>query len=178
MSKVGKKIKQKLVKEEVNEHPTIYDNASNIGRLNSILDVLTSKRFTSIPLASASIRAAADLHGLLLPHLPVDGGDGDTTVSVHVPEHTEYVFKIVDSDHKQDRESGVPESEDWDDHLYLYIAIDREESDGLVDAFAQVVTKSELTSIVNMEPDDYPELDGDEAGETPEIKQTRHTMDD
>jgi hypothetical protein len=172
--------------EIVNSEPTTYDDASDIGRLNDLLDKLTDKRFSTQTLVVACVRAALDLHGITLPILDVELGGSSVldgkSIMMNVttandpeenkpPEEGEWIWKIRDSD-------GDKFDNDWDDDIYFYLVIDKDE-DGLYSAYAQLISPEELRDLHDdgLAAKVYPELVGDLAGETEWNKLIRHTMD-
>ena len=159
----------------------LFNDASDIGRLNDLLDKLTEKRFTSASLASSTVRAALDLYGIRLPILDIDGYSRDTmfegravqlgatTANCEIsapPVEGEYLFNI------SGKEADDEIDEDNDIYLYFVVSLD----DFLYDAYAQIVTKEEADSVMGHEFDekDFPEVVGDIAGETTWDKMQRH----
>jgi hypothetical protein len=183
--------------EEMNEVPTIHSEGLTVERLNSLLDKLTSKPYASAALATQSVRAALDLHGITLPPLEVEGGSGGNYGSsvadgpsilhgVHggtdpkmysPPAEGEWLFKVKDSDGPDD---------DFDDHLYLYVVMDHiimPEIGNAVDCYAQIISDEDVEDIAAMKDDDYQdavgagnsaEHEGDRSGESEYQKQVRH----
>jgi hypothetical protein len=182
-----------------NQEPTIYNDGMTVERLNALLDTITIKRFLSAALAAQTIRAALDLHGITLPILEVEGGQGgyygptsaDSKFILHgvhsgtnpemyaPPTEGEWTFKIVDAD--------GPDG-DFDDNLTLYIVMDQDE-DNLIECYAQVVDDAELDDLINMDDkltdfdyqtqvggsiDDQDRPDSDRSGESKYQKQIRH----
>jgi hypothetical protein len=182
----------------MNEVPTIHSEGITVERLNSLLDTLTIKKFLSAALAAQTIRAALNLHGIILPILEVEGGSGGnfgptvadgpsiihgvhsgTDPKMHEPQtEGEWTFKIVDAD--------GPDN-DFDDHLNLYIVMDQDENN-LIECYAQIVTDADLDDLVNMDDSltdldfqrevggsiDGAEVEGDRSGESLWQKQQRH----
>ena len=184
--------------EIVNQEPTIYSGGLTVERLNALLDTLTIKRFLSAALAAQTIRAALDIHGITLPILEVEGGEGGNFGSSTAdgksilagvsamnnpnmyapPTEGEWNFKIVDANH----------DDDADDNLSLYIVMDQDE-DNLIDCYAQIVDGEELEDLMNMDDkmtdfdfqtqvggsiDDQDRPDTDASGESEWQKQQRH----
>ena len=190
MSKLTEKYRSKFVKEDVYTEPTIWNDGADIDRLNDMLDNVTSKPFINPQLAVTGIRAALDMNGITLPELEIEkhipGPDVGTSRAIlstgtkieNVYPDVEYLFKITDADENVDKDDGVTPDEDWDNHLYLYIVVDRNDETGFFEAYAQVVTSSEVDELINMDiPEiehEYPEMFGDVSGESDYLKQTRH----
>ncbi len=176
--------------EFTNQEPTVWDDDSDVTKLNHILDKMCAKKFSCPLVAIQCFRAALDFFGLTLPELEIEES-GDTSpqdgpsiqsgitrpdpVAAGISHFNDYpyetLFKITDADGPD---------EDWDDDLYLYIAIDKVEP--YYECYAQVINKNELDDINNateeMADKDYPEVVGDESGETQYLKQTRHARGD
>ena len=143
-----------------NEVPTIWSEGLTVPRLNALLDLLTAKKFVSAALAAQTIRAALNLHGIILPILEVEGGvNGHYTATVadgpdilrggsmsapegHAPQtEGEWLFKIKDAD--------GPDN-DFDDYLSLYIVMDLDEHN-FIECYANILTDGELDSIAAMD---------------------------
>ncbi|MGH2613491.1 MAG: hypothetical protein ACRDFB_10655 [Rhabdochlamydiaceae bacterium] len=176
--------------------PTIWDEGSDIGRLNAMLDNATVKKFVNPGLFVATVRAILNFNGITLPHLPIEGeGGADPRDGLAIqsapsvisatnsnitapPTEAEYFFKLADAD-----APDYDYDDDWDDFLYLYMIIDRDDELGVWEAYAQIIDKDELDLLSNLEDHvsdvDYPDMnDSDVAGETPYLRQVRHTFDD
>lgn len=178
---------------EINQQPSIIDDDSDIGRLNALLDQLLEKPFLSPAVAINAVRAALDCHGLLLPKLDVEAQvEGPNTLDAlsylmsgkRLPIQSwdcEYLFKIIDADHDQDIKDGIVGREDWDNYLYLYLVLDRNDELGVYEAYAQIVDMDDVSALIHEDiPQDladlYPNLMGmDVNGETPYDKQIRHS---
>lgn len=176
---------------EINNPPTIVNDGSDIDRLNHLLDQLLEKPFLSPSVAINAVRAALDVHGILLPKLDVEAQiEGPNTVDalsylmsgkrLPVPSwDCEYLFKIIDADHDEDVKAG--KGDDWDNYLYLYIVLDRNEELGVYEAYAQVVDADDVDALIYADvPKDladlHPDLMGmDVNGETPYSKGVRHS---
>lgn len=177
----------------MNYDPTIVNDSADVDRLNNLLDQLLEKPFLSPTVAINAIRAALDLHGILLPKLDVEveveGPNSLDALSIlmsgkRLPTKSldcEYLFKILDADHDDDIKAGKVGREDWDNYLYLYIVLDRNEELGVYEAFAQVVDADDVSALIDEDvPQDladlYPDLMGmDAKGETSYEKQIRHS---
>lgn len=173
-------------------YPTIWDEHSDIGRLNAMLDNVTAKKFLNPSLFVATVRVILNFNGITLPHLEIEGDTGPDVrdgfaiqsapdvvsatnpTTTAPPSEAEYLFKITDADGPDD---------DWDDQLYLYMIVERDDEIGVWEAYAQVVDKEELDVLSNLEDyvsdKEYPDMDDtDISGETPYLRQVRHTRDD
>lgn len=177
----------------MNYDPTIVNDSADVDRLNNLLDQLLEKPFLSPFVAVNAIRAALDLHGILLPKLDVEieveGPNNLDALSYlmtgkRLPTpalNCEYLFKILDYDHDEDVKVGKVGREDWDNYLYLYIVLDRNDEIGVYEAFAQIVDEDDVSALIDEDiPADlaalYPDLMGtDVNGETPSMKQVRHS---
>jgi hypothetical protein len=175
---------------ELNYSPTIVNDSADVERLNHLFDQLMEKPFLSPTVAINAIRAALDFHGILLPKLDVETQiEGPNTVDalsylmsgkrLPVPAlDCEYLFKILDADEEEDIKSG--KENDWDDRLYLYIVLDRNEELGVYEAYAQIVDADDVDDLLFADipkqlADLYPDLMGtDVNGESPYKKQVRH----
>jgi hypothetical protein len=178
---------------EINNPPTIINDASDIERLNHLFDQLLEKPFLSPTVAINAVRAAMDYHGLLLPKLDVETQvEGPNTLDalsylmsgkrLPVPAlDCEYLFKITDADHDADVKAGKVGRDDWDNYLYLYFVLDRNEELGVYEAYAQVVDADDVDALIYADipkelADLYPDLmDTDVNGESPYDKQVRHS---
>ncbi len=169
-----------------NEVPTLYNDAADIGRLNGLLDQITSKRFSDPAVAAQAIRAALDLHGITLPRMPVEGSP-PTTADGHAaqlgvvdranpdmykaPREGEWSWKIKDA-------NGPDGDSDDDLHLYIVMNVaDENGFEGLIEVYAQVLDSEELEEVENMDDvtdKDYEALVGDIAGETDYLEKQRH----
>lgn len=156
-------------------NPVVYNDVVDIDHLNDVLDYLSSRPYLTIDLAVNAFRFALNSVGISLPRLDIEaqvqGADflsALTQLATGVVPNTnpthecEYLFKIIDSDKNQDVNEHEPEAGDWDNHLHLYICIDRDESNKYWDAYCQVVDKSDIDTLLNM---DSPEV----AKEFPEM---------
>lgn len=136
---------------------------------------------------STASGAALDFFGITLPQLEIEESgetsaqDGpaiqnhismkdpiDNNINRFTDFPFESLFKITDT----------PDTED--DHLFLYICIDRD-GPQYFEAYAQIVNNDELDTLRDMDGADHkdmPELVGDENGETPYLRQTRHARGD
>jgi len=178
---------------EINNPPTIVNDGADIGRLNDLFDRMLEKPYVSPKVAIDAIRAALDLHGILLPKLDVEAQtEGPNTLDalsilmsgkrISRPSwDCEYLFKINDADHDEDVKAGKVGRDDWDNYLYLYIVLDCNEELGVYEAFAQVVDADDVDALIYADipqelADLYPDLMGaDVNGETPYEKQVRHS---
>lgn len=177
----------------INTPPTIVNDASDIDRLNVLLDQLLEKPFLSPSVAINAVRAALDFHGILLPKLDVEQEkEGPNTVDAlsylmsgkRLPTPAwdcEYLFKITDADHDEDIKAGKVGRVDWDNYLYLYLVLDRNDDLGVYEAYAQIVDADDVDALIHVDipqelADLYPDLMGmDVNGETPYMKQVRHS---
>lgn len=160
----------------VNSEPTYYDEATDVTRLNELLDAITAKRFVSSVIFVQSVRAACDLHGITLPILDIEGSNGPTVAEAPgilyradsptapqmyaAPTEGEYVF------HCEDGDGDISE-------IYLYMVADKDD-EGLYECYAQLVNEDELHTVLNMELDrDYPEVEKETF-----LDMTRHARGD
>ncbi len=141
-----------------------YDEATDVYRLNQLLDDLTDKRFISVNVFIDAVRAAMGLHGITLPML--DPEHADKTGSDMYAPMTDglWIFNVLNSA-DLNAESDV----------YLYMIADQDD-DGVWECYAQLVNGKELEELLSTDPLDYefPELVGDVAGETEWLAQQRH----
>jgi len=172
------------------DKPIIFNDFADVKALNELFDQVTRKPFLSPMVAINTIRAALDLFGITLPKLDVETQiEGPNTMDAlqilmsgkrleTPPLDCEYLFKIVDNNEKEDKEHGV--GDDWDNHLYLYIVLDRLEHDGVYEAYAQVVDEEEVSDLLDQDiPAEIaaldPEWSGDVNGEDNYLKTIRHS---
>lgn len=164
---------------------TFFNEDTDVARMNVLLEELCSKRFIAVNVFTAAVRAVAELHGILLPLLDVEGADGQdqagptvadgkfvqagitdaANVNMYAPpfEGT-WVFNVI---------SGA--ALDAPSDIYLYMIAERED-DGIYGCYAQLVDGDELQDLLSTDnlDDEFPELVGDVAGETPWDEQQRH----
>jgi len=143
--------------------PVFYDEAADIGRLNIMLDELTERRFASPIVFAGTIRQALELFSITLPILPIEGTDPPSVDGVDpIPNDGEYVFQLADA------------QGDTNNDVYLYVVCDKDD-DGFYTGYAQVVNGDDLSELMDQDLLDreFPELVGDDNGETDYIKQVR-----
>jgi hypothetical protein len=171
--------------------PTIVNDAADVSRLNTLLDQILEKPFLSPTVAINAIRAAMDLTGIVLPKLDceieIEGPNTPEALSMLMagkrlptaPLDVEYLFKILDADHDADVKAGV--ENDWDNHLYLYIVLNRNDEIGVYEAYAQIVDADDVDALIWADipkelADLYVDLGGaDINGETPYGRMVRHS---
>jgi hypothetical protein len=149
--------------EIVNSEPEFYNEATDVSRLNGLLDAITAKKFVSPVIFCQAVRGACDLHGITLPLLDIEGTNGatsdeskgilygvsspDAPAMYAAPVEGEYVFHVEDADG------------DISD-IYLYMVCDQDEK-GYFECYAQLVDEDELQSVLNMDERDLPEVPDD-----------------
>lgn len=141
---------------EVIEH----DDVTDINRFNDLLDAITEKRFVAPAIFIQAVRAACDLHGIVLPLLPIEGENGNTVSDGHAiligaTSATKPTMSVPHDEceevlHIEDGNGNVTDT-------YLYIVVDKDE-EGLYECYAQIVDDDELKDVINMVEKDYPEL--------------------
>lgn len=163
-----------------NAQPTSYDDVEDLKRFNMLLDAITAKRFLSPTIFAQAVRGACDLHGIVLPLLDIEGGNGATVedgkfilARVSDPTNPDMYAPPFECEHIFNVLSHDGEVAD----LHLYIVCDRDEK-GLYDCYAQVVDHDDLQDLLNVDEKDFPELVGGISGETEYLQQTRHSRGD
>lgn len=172
---------------------SIIDDSADVQRLNTLLEQLLEKPFLSPTVAINAIRAALDLNGILLPKLDceteIEGPNTIDALSILMsgqrlptpPLDVEYLFKVVDYDHDDDVKAGKIGDADWDNSLYLYIALNRHPDLGVYEAYAQIVNSDEVDDLIYADipqelADLYVDMEGEDTnGETDYEKQVRHS---
>lgn len=158
----------------------MIDEATDVDRLNELLDAITAKRFISPVIFVQAVRSACALHGIALPLLDIEGTNGPTV------EDGKFVLARISSPQALDMYAAPTEGEyifhceDGNGNItdtYLYMVVDRDD-EGLYDAYAQLVSEDELHDVLNVDEKDYPELVGDISGETKYLAQTRRSRGD
>lgn len=146
--------------EIVNSKPTYYDEATDVTRLNELLDAITAKRFVSPVIFVQAVRGACDLHGITLPLLDIEGTNGAT------PEEGKFILARITNPSAPDMYAAPTEGEyvfhceDGDGditEIYLYLVCDRDEK-GYYECYAQLVNEDELHDVLNMDERDFPEV--------------------
>lgn len=175
-----------------NYDPVIYNDLADIERLNDLLDQVTERPFLSPQVAVNAVRAALEQAGILLPKLDVERLiEGPNTLEAasylatgqRIPASSydcEYLMHLTDSDHIEDLKHEL--DEDWDDRLYFYFVMDRNEKLGIYEVYAQILDEEDVNEVVLADIPaamasadlDLPD-DEDVSGEDPYLRQVRHT---
>ena len=115
----------------------LFDDNSDVFRLNNTLDHLCDKKFADPKIAISCFRKALELYGIMLPILDIE--------NEHTPKEFDFeeIFKITSV-------------EDLGDNtLYFYITIEKcdENNPGLYEAYAQIVDEDELDDLTDEDND-------------------------
>lgn len=160
--------------EIVNSKPEFYDEATDVDRLNLLLDAITAKRFVSPIIFAQAVRGACDLHGITLPLLDIEGGNGPSVedgkfvlAGISDPKNPNMYAPPDECEHTFHVEDGDGDISD----IYLYVVCDKDLESGYYECYAQLVNEEELHDVLNMDEKDFPEVDDTESNY---LKQTRH----